>query len=82
MIAQVKLLPLGPTARLLCVPVKWLRSEAEAGRVPCLIADKAILFDPDAVEAVLVERARSGQGAHHEKQPSRPPSAHPALPAD
>jgi hypothetical protein len=44
-------------ARRLRVPVKWLREEAAAGRVPHLRADKALLFDPDAVERVLLERA-------------------------
>lgn len=56
-----KLLLVGPMARRLRVPVKWLRQEAEAGRVPHLKADKAILFDPDTVENVLLERARQGQ---------------------
>jgi hypothetical protein len=55
--------PVGPMARLQRVPVRWLRGEAEAGRVPCLKADRAILFDPDAVEQVLLERARQGQEA-------------------
>lgn len=61
---QAKLLPVGPMARLLRVPVRWLRAEAEAGRVPCLKADTALLFDPDTVERVLLERARATeQGA-------------------
>jgi len=42
------------------VPVKWLREEAEAGRIPHLKADKVFLFDPATVEAVLLERARQG----------------------
>jgi hypothetical protein len=64
MINQSRLLPVGPMARLLRVPVKWLRQEAEAGRVPCLKAGKALLFDPDTVEHVLLERARATeQGA-------------------
>jgi hypothetical protein len=48
-------------ARHLRVPVKWLRAEAEAGRIPCLKADTAILFDPELVENVLLERARQQQ---------------------
>ena len=52
------LCPLGITARLLHVPVAWLRAEAEAGRVPHLQAGRALLFDPDVVERVLLERAR------------------------
>ena len=58
MITTSRLLPIGPMARRLRVSVRWLRSEAEAGRVPHLKADRAILFDPDAVESALLERAR------------------------
>jgi hypothetical protein len=58
MIQQAKLLPVGPMARRLRVPAKWLREEAEAGRVPCLKADRAFLFDPETTEAVLLQRAR------------------------
>jgi hypothetical protein len=53
-------LPLGVTARLLHVPAWWLRSEAEAGRIPHLRAGKVLLFDPDLVERLLIERARKG----------------------
>jgi len=49
-------------ARRLRVSVKWLRAEAEAGRVPHVRADRAFLFDPDAVERVLVERAQRAEG--------------------
>lgn len=35
----------------------WLKSEAEAGRIPCLKAGRRMLFDADAVEAVLIQRA-------------------------
>ena len=45
-------------ARLLGVSTRWLRAEAEAGRIPHLPADKTILFDADLVEALLAERAR------------------------
>jgi hypothetical protein len=58
MIATTKLLLVGPMARRLRVPVKWLRAEAEAGRIPHLKADKVLLFDAETVERVLVERAR------------------------
>lgn len=55
--AYPKLLPIGPTARRLHVTVKWLRSEAEAGRVPHLQADDRFLFDPNALEQALLKRA-------------------------
>jgi hypothetical protein len=45
-------------ARLLGVTTRWLRAEAEAGRLPHLPADKTILFDADLVERLLAERAR------------------------
>jgi hypothetical protein len=59
---QTKLLPVGPMARRLRVSVKWLRGEAAAGRIPHLQADRTVLFDPDAVERVLLERAQRMEG--------------------
>lgn len=60
------LLPLGPMARRLRVTSRWLRAEADAGRVPCLRADNQYLFAPEATEAVLAERAATErQEAHH-----------------
>lgn len=49
---------LGQMARRLGVTSRWLRAECEAGRVPHLKAEDRFLFDPDAVERVLLERAR------------------------
>jgi hypothetical protein len=54
-----RLLPLGPTARIICVPARWLRDEALANRVPRLKAGKALLFDIQMVERVLLKRARA-----------------------
>ena len=54
-----RLLPLRFMAKRLRVPVRWLRGEAEAGRIPHLKADSHLLFDPEAVERTLLERARS-----------------------
>jgi hypothetical protein len=53
-----RLLPLNVVARRLRVPVRWLRAEAEAGRIPSLRADNQFLCNLTAVEAVLLERAR------------------------
>jgi hypothetical protein len=53
-----RLLPLNVVARRLRVPVRWLRAEAEAGRIPSLRADTQFLCDPTAVETALLERAR------------------------
>ena len=44
-------------ARRLRVTLRWLRAEAEAGRLPCIRAEKQLLFDADVVERVLLERA-------------------------
>lgn len=56
-------LSLRRTATRLGVPAAWLRSEAQAGRVPHLRAGRRILFNPVAVERVLLERAiREAQG--------------------
>ncbi len=50
------------------VSTAWLRSEAEAGRVPVIRAGKRILMDLDAVRGALVRRsvescAPSGEAA-------------------
>ena len=52
-----RLLPLTRMARRLRVSARWLRAEAEAGRVPALPADRTLLFNPEAVEQVLAKRA-------------------------
>jgi hypothetical protein len=54
---EPKLLPLALMARRLRVSVRWLRAEAESGRVPALRADRTFLFNPEAVERALVQRA-------------------------
>jgi hypothetical protein len=59
MMTDSKLLPAGPMARRIRVPVRWLKAEAEAGRVPCVKAETVLLFDPEAVERVLLERAQA-----------------------
>jgi hypothetical protein len=61
MILESRLLPVGPMARRLRVPVRWLRAEAEAGRIPHVQAERVLLFDPDTVEAVLLHRAQGLQ---------------------
>jgi hypothetical protein len=58
---KLKLLPLCAMARRLYVSNKWLRGEAEAGRIPHLKAGRALLFNPDVVEPLLVERASKGK---------------------
>jgi hypothetical protein len=50
-------LPLNRMARRLRVTTAWLRSEADAGRVPCLKAGNRYIFCAPAVERILAERA-------------------------
>jgi hypothetical protein len=53
-----RLIPLNIVARRLRAPVRWLRAEAEAGRIPVLRAGKQFLCDFKAVEAALLKRAQ------------------------
>jgi hypothetical protein len=57
MLTEAKLVTLSQMARRLRVPVRWLRAEAEGGRVPHLKAERVFLFNPQAVEQALVLRA-------------------------
>jgi hypothetical protein len=57
-----KLLTTRLMANRLQVSMKWLKAEATAGRLPHVRAGTVLLFDPQAVEELLLERARQGQG--------------------
>jgi hypothetical protein len=46
-------------ARVLRVSVRWLRAEAEAGRLPCVRAERRLLFNREAVVKTLSDRAAS-----------------------
>lgn len=61
MFESSRLLTAGPMARRLRVPVAWLRSEAQAGRLPHVRAGQIYLFHPKSVEDVLIERARQSR---------------------
>jgi hypothetical protein len=52
------LVPLGPAARILRVPQKWLREQALAGDIPHLRAGRAILIHVPTVAKLLVDRAK------------------------
>lgn len=54
-----KLATAAALARQLGVSTRWLKAEADAGRIPALKADGAYLFVPDVVIALLVERAKT-----------------------
>ncbi len=45
------------------LPASWLKAQAQAGRIPSLRVGRRLLFNPDAVERVLLERARQDQEA-------------------
>jgi hypothetical protein len=53
-----RLLTTSAMARRLRVPVRWLRAEAEADRIPHVQAEKIFLFDAIAVEQNLLKRAQ------------------------
>jgi len=57
---EPKLIPLFAMAQRLYVPAKWLRQEAEAGKIPHLKAGNKILFNPHIVEKILLQRATKG----------------------
>ena len=59
---MTELLPLHSAARRLGVTSKWLKREADEGRVPSLKADSRYLFDLDAVTSALSKRA-AGESA-------------------
>jgi len=60
---MAELLSLPRMARRLGVTQDWLRAEADAGRVPCLVAGRRYLFTPVAVqEALAVQAAKQNAG--------------------
>lgn len=50
-------IPVKHAAVRLGVPAAWLRAEALANRIPCLVAGRRILVNPQAVARVLLDRA-------------------------
>lgn len=58
---EFKLLDTSAAARRLGVPARWLRAEAQAGRVPCLRAGTRFLFYIPTVERLLHKAARNGR---------------------
>jgi hypothetical protein len=55
--------PLATAARWLRVPARWLREEIEAGRLPGLVADRAVLVHVPTIVEMLSDRAKAGEGA-------------------
>jgi excisionase family DNA binding protein len=52
-----EVLNLPRAARRLGVTAKWLRDQADGGKVPCLRAGRRYLFDLDALEKALAREA-------------------------
>jgi len=61
------LIPINVAARKLRVTAAWLRGEAEARRVPALLAGKRWLCNVAAVEAALLARIEPAGGQAPEK---------------
>jgi hypothetical protein len=60
-----ELLSLARAARRLGVTARWLKAEANAGRVPCLRAGTRYLFDSVAVTQALSKRAARPNAEDH-----------------
>lgn len=54
-----EILPLNRAARKLGVSARWLKAEAEAGRIPHLRAERRYLFDLAMAAEALAERIRA-----------------------
>jgi hypothetical protein len=61
---MIELVSLGQLARKLGVTQNWLRQEADAGRLPCLRADKRYLFDLETAKEALARRAGREEVRH------------------
>lgn len=59
-------LPLNLAARSLRVPAYWLREEIHPGRIPALVAGRAVLVHVPTVADLLTNRAMLESGASHE----------------
>ena len=64
MLQHEKFLPLHVLAMRLGIPAAWLKSEADAGRIPSLQAGRRRLFDLEAVRETLLARSVSEGAAH------------------
>ncbi len=54
---QPQVVTLDKLAKRLRLSKRWLRTEAIAGRIPSLRIGSRRIFNPDAVEAAIAERA-------------------------
>ena len=56
-----ELLNLNQLARRLGITKKWLKTEADNGRLPCLKAGRRYLFNLEAVNMALLKRTAEEQ---------------------
>jgi len=66
---ETRLMATAALSRALAVPARWLKAEADAGRLPHLKAGSQYLFDEEAVRQELLRRAsgsRRSRAADHE----------------
>ena len=63
------------------ITAAWIRSEAEAGRIPCLWSGDVMLFDLEAVRTTLLARAARGEVSATEATPSAPEESRQRQPA-
>lgn len=54
---QDRLVDLHDLAELLDLPLRWLKTEAEQGRIPCLKVNREYRFNAIAVQQTLFQRA-------------------------
>lgn len=55
-----KFLTLGDLAERTGLPVAWLKREADARRIPCIVASRRRMFDLEAVHKALADRRPEG----------------------
>lgn len=70
--SKANLVPLSLLALRLGLPVRWLREEATAGRLPSLRVGDDLLFDLEAVTHTLRERARTDRTARRNQREDEP----------
>ncbi|MCH7838675.1 MAG: helix-turn-helix domain-containing protein [Planctomycetes bacterium] len=64
---QQVFIPLHTLSRLLGLPAAWIKAEVDGGRIPYLRVGRRVMFNREAVEAVLNERSHvGGKGASDE----------------
>jgi len=56
-VAANKLTTVAELSAELRVPIRWIKAEAEAGRLPHLKVGRRFFFNIDAIRAALAERA-------------------------